>query len=34
MSTHVRLARTVLTIALLVAIALAVEAGKRWIDGY
>ena len=32
MSTHLRLARTVLTIAILAAIALAAEAGKRWID--
>jgi hypothetical protein len=30
MSTYVRLGRTVLTIAVLVAIALATEAGKRW----
>ena len=32
MSTHLRLARTILTIAVLAAIALAAEAGKRWID--
>ncbi len=31
MSTHARLARTVLTIVALAAIALALEAGKRWI---
>jgi hypothetical protein len=30
MSTHARLARVVLTIAVLAAIALALEAGKRW----
>jgi hypothetical protein len=32
MATYMRLARTVLTIAVLAAIALASEAGKRWFD--
>jgi hypothetical protein len=31
MSTHARFARTVLAIALLALIALALEAGKRWV---
>lgn len=31
MSTHARRARTVLAIAILAVIALALEAGKRWI---
>ena len=33
MSTWIRRARTVLTIAVIAAIALAVEAGKRWGEG-
>jgi hypothetical protein len=33
MSTHLRLARTVLTIVVLAVIAIALEAGKRWGDG-
>jgi hypothetical protein len=33
MSTHARVARTVLTIVLLAVIALVLEAGKRWGGG-
>jgi hypothetical protein len=33
MSTHVRRARTALTIVVLAVIALALEAGKRWGEG-
>jgi hypothetical protein len=32
MASYAGLVRTILTIALLLAIALAVEAGKRWLD--
>jgi hypothetical protein len=34
MATHARLARAVLTIAVLTLVGVALEAGKRWADGY